>query len=174
MLNTFHHTAKADRWIEAKASQPTASETSASKADLCAAWKAVANIFTGQVNLINSRGPAGGLEKVTTLGKLAQQYPNDAVRTRARSSWRLQSRSRCRSTPSARNRTSRRSARAEAPAVATVRVTESSCRWPVKPWHPRDARVPRPQSDQTSKLTSVLPETFIPAVMVAYRDVPPG
>ena len=67
------------RTAHTTASQPTASGTSASKADLCAAWKAVADIFTGQVNLINSRGPAGGLDKVATLGKLAQQYPNDAV-----------------------------------------------------------------------------------------------
>ena len=60
-------------------SEPGTSGGGTSKAELCAARQAVADIFMGQVNIINSRSPRSHLQSVATLGELAQKFPNGAV-----------------------------------------------------------------------------------------------
>ncbi|MEY1676811.1 VWA domain-containing protein [Gordonia sp. ABKF26] len=49
------------------------------KQDVCDAWQTVSDLYRTR-NLINSRGPSGGLEAVAALGDLATRYPsNEAV-----------------------------------------------------------------------------------------------
>lgn len=51
----------------------------ATKTELCAANKNVADIFTGPVNIINDVGGTQYLALVENLGRVAQRYPNEAV-----------------------------------------------------------------------------------------------
>lgn len=58
---------------------PTGNSGVATKTELCAANKKVADIFTGPVNIINDVGGTQYLELVENLGRVAQRYPNEAV-----------------------------------------------------------------------------------------------
>lgn len=59
-------------------SSASASNGTTSKTELCAAWRAVSDVFTGPVNIINDRAPQN-VAKVQRLADAAQKYPNDAV-----------------------------------------------------------------------------------------------
>ncbi|SCC55365.1 von Willebrand factor type A domain-containing protein [Gordonia sp. v-85] len=48
------------------------------KQEVCDAWQKVSDLYRTRT-LINSRGPAGGLEAVAELGDLATRYPDEAV-----------------------------------------------------------------------------------------------
>ena len=52
--------------------------TAPTKQDVCDAWQKVSDLYRTRT-LINSRGPAGGLEAVAELGDLATRYPDEAV-----------------------------------------------------------------------------------------------
>ena len=52
--------------------------TATTKQDVCDAWQKVSDLYRTRT-LINSRGPAGGLEAVAELGDLATRYPDEAV-----------------------------------------------------------------------------------------------
>ena len=58
---------------------PTGNSGVATKTELCAANKNVADIFTGPVNIINDVGGTQYLALVENLGRVAQRYPNEAV-----------------------------------------------------------------------------------------------